>query len=269
MVPARSSRRRPPSLSMRMPPAARNGPGSMAATRNRYQCLAHLRPVEAEDLHRHAELEGAQAVVGQRHHQAVVRGCGLVGALARSLRSLAFVPLVAYHRAGVKCARSKHPAQSAGDPRHAEPCHRHAARAALRRGQALRPQAGARDRLLGRARDLEEAARPTSCCSTCAGPPPTPRRTCRARPACRTRDITAERMMAWPHDTLFVVYCAGPHCNGADRAALKLSQPGPAGEGDAGRHDRLGRRGLPLRAQHRGRGLRRPAESEQGQREGR
>ena len=37
------------------------------------------------------------------------------------------------------------------------------------------------------------------------------------------RDITAERMMAWPHDMLFVVYCAGPHCNGADRAALKLA----------------------------------------------
>ena len=34
------------------------------------------------------------------------------------------------------------------------------------------------------------------------------------------RDITDERMMAWPHDTLFVVYCAGPHCNGADKAAL-------------------------------------------------
>jgi len=36
-------------------------------------------------------------------------------------------------------------------------------------------------------------------------------------------DITAERMMAWPHDMLFVVYCAGPHCNGADKAALKLA----------------------------------------------
>jgi rhodanese-related sulfurtransferase len=38
--------------------------------------------------------------------------------------------------------------------------------------------------------------------------------------------ITAERMMAWPHDTLFVVYCAGPHCNGADKAALKLARLG-------------------------------------------
>jgi rhodanese-related sulfurtransferase len=37
------------------------------------------------------------------------------------------------------------------------------------------------------------------------------------------RDITTERMMAWPHDMLFVVYCAGPHCNGADKAALKLA----------------------------------------------
>ena len=40
------------------------------------------------------------------------------------------------------------------------------------------------------------------------------------------REITAERMMAWPHDTLFVVYCAGPHCNGADNAALKLARLG-------------------------------------------
>ena len=40
------------------------------------------------------------------------------------------------------------------------------------------------------------------------------------------RDITAERMMAWPHATLFVVYCAGPHCNGADKAALKLAHLG-------------------------------------------
>ena len=36
-------------------------------------------------------------------------------------------------------------------------------------------------------------------------------------------DITAERMMAWPHDMLFVVYCAGPHCNDADKAACKLA----------------------------------------------
>lgn len=39
----------------------------------------------------------------------------------------------------------------------------------------------------------------------------------------RHADMTAERMSEWPADTLFVVYCAGPHCNGADRAALKLA----------------------------------------------
>jgi rhodanese-related sulfurtransferase len=40
------------------------------------------------------------------------------------------------------------------------------------------------------------------------------------------RLMTAERMSEWPPETLFVVYCAGPHCNGADRAALKLAQLG-------------------------------------------
>lgn len=40
------------------------------------------------------------------------------------------------------------------------------------------------------------------------------------------RLITAERLAAWPADTLFVVYCAGPHCNGADRAALRLAELG-------------------------------------------
>ncbi|MEZ0301722.1 MAG: rhodanese-like domain-containing protein [Hyphomicrobiaceae bacterium] len=40
------------------------------------------------------------------------------------------------------------------------------------------------------------------------------------------REIEAERMMAWPHATVFVVYCAGPHCNGADKAALKLAHLG-------------------------------------------
>jgi rhodanese-related sulfurtransferase len=27
------------------------------------------------------------------------------------------------------------------------------------------------------------------------------------------REITAERLAPWPASTLFVVYCAGPHCN--------------------------------------------------------
>ena len=37
-------------------------------------------------------------------------------------------------------------------------------------------------------------------------------------------EIDAERMGAWPPDTLFVVYCAGPHCNGANKAALRLAR---------------------------------------------
>jgi rhodanese-related sulfurtransferase len=40
------------------------------------------------------------------------------------------------------------------------------------------------------------------------------------------REITAERMAAWPAGTLFVAYCAGPHCNGADQAAFKLARLG-------------------------------------------
>lgn len=35
--------------------------------------------------------------------------------------------------------------------------------------------------------------------------------------------IIASKMAAWPPETLFVVYCAGPHCNGAARAAVRLS----------------------------------------------
>lgn len=39
-------------------------------------------------------------------------------------------------------------------------------------------------------------------------------------------EIAQERMASWAQDTLFVVYCAGPHCNGADRAALRLATLG-------------------------------------------
>ena len=40
------------------------------------------------------------------------------------------------------------------------------------------------------------------------------------------REITQERLKTYPMDTLFVVYCAGPHCNGADKAAFKLASLG-------------------------------------------
>ncbi len=38
--------------------------------------------------------------------------------------------------------------------------------------------------------------------------------------------MTERRMAEWPAETLFVVYCAGPHCNGTDRAALRLARLG-------------------------------------------
>ncbi len=39
-------------------------------------------------------------------------------------------------------------------------------------------------------------------------------------------NITEQNLAPYSHDTLFVVYCAGPHCNGADKAALKLAELG-------------------------------------------
>ncbi len=38
--------------------------------------------------------------------------------------------------------------------------------------------------------------------------------------------ITASKMEQWPEGTLFVTYCAGPHCNGAARGALRLAKLG-------------------------------------------
>lgn len=38
--------------------------------------------------------------------------------------------------------------------------------------------------------------------------------------------IIASRMDTYPADTLFVVYCAGTHCNGAARGAVRLAKLG-------------------------------------------
>lgn len=38
--------------------------------------------------------------------------------------------------------------------------------------------------------------------------------------------LVASKLAQWPADTLFVTYCAGPHCNGAARGALRLAQLG-------------------------------------------
>lgn len=36
--------------------------------------------------------------------------------------------------------------------------------------------------------------------------------------------LVASRLASWPAGTLFVTYCAGPHCNGAARGALRLAR---------------------------------------------
>lgn len=38
--------------------------------------------------------------------------------------------------------------------------------------------------------------------------------------------IVERNMRGWDDNTLFVVYCAGPHCNGADKAAVRLARLG-------------------------------------------
>jgi rhodanese-related sulfurtransferase len=38
--------------------------------------------------------------------------------------------------------------------------------------------------------------------------------------------IVDVKLRAYPAGTLFVVYCAGPHCNGAHRGALRLARLG-------------------------------------------
>lgn len=39
-------------------------------------------------------------------------------------------------------------------------------------------------------------------------------------------ELTESKLVDYPIDTLFVVYCAGPHCNGADKAGVRLAQLG-------------------------------------------
>ena len=38
--------------------------------------------------------------------------------------------------------------------------------------------------------------------------------------------ITVDRLKEYPPDTVFVVYCAGPHCNGANKAAIRIAAMG-------------------------------------------
>jgi len=38
--------------------------------------------------------------------------------------------------------------------------------------------------------------------------------------------LTERNLAQYAPDTLFVVYCGGPHCNGADKAAVRLARLG-------------------------------------------
>ena len=38
------------------------------------------------------------------------------------------------------------------------------------------------------------------------------------------RRITESNLAGYPSDAVFVVYCTGPHCNGADKAAVRLAR---------------------------------------------
>lgn len=40
------------------------------------------------------------------------------------------------------------------------------------------------------------------------------------------RKIIGSRIAEYPEGTVFVTYCAGPHCNGAARAAIRLARLG-------------------------------------------
>jgi rhodanese-related sulfurtransferase len=42
--------------------------------------------------------------------------------------------------------------------------------------------------------------------------------------------MTAARMSEFPQGKLLVVYCAGPHCNGATKAAVRLATLGLSGK---------------------------------------
>lgn len=38
--------------------------------------------------------------------------------------------------------------------------------------------------------------------------------------------MTGRKLAEWPQGTTFVVYCAGPHCNGANKGAVRLAELG-------------------------------------------
>ena len=52
-------------------------------------------------------------------------------------------------------------------------------------------------------------------------------------------EMTEERMAEFPPDTVFVVYCNGPHCKRRRQGRAPLGPAGPPGQEDDRRHRRL------------------------------
>ena len=65
--------------------------------------------------------------------------------------------------------------------------------------------------------------------------------------------IIASKLAAFPPETLFVTYCAGPHCNGASRAAVRLARLGRPVKIMAGGISGWIDEGFPLETAHRAR----------------
>jgi len=60
--------------------------------------------------------------------------------------------------------------------------------------------------------------------------------------------INERNLAQYPADTLYVVYCAGPHCNGADKAAVRLASLGRPVKKMIGGIEGWKDEGFPLRA---------------------
>ena len=95
-----------------------------------------------------------------------------------------------------------------------------------RRARALRSRVPLRNRLLGRPRRHQQRPSRISCSSTCAARRSTPAAMRPVRSTSRTASSSNRRRAAIRATRIFVVYCAGPHCNGAHRGAVRLARLG-------------------------------------------
>ena len=85
---------------------------------------------------------------------------------------------------------------------------------------------GLRNRLLGRARRAVRGQPDFRAASTCAAPSSTRGATCRAQSTSHTARSLSPAEPSIRPDTVFVVYCAGPHCNGGHKGAIRFARLG-------------------------------------------